>query len=135
MDIIKEGDILISTEPHSCSVKFVEEINDELILLVDGVRDESYSIKDFYSEVIGKKYRLLCKKEDRKDKQSSSSGYLVTEEDNNGWFKPLRVFKTIDEAKEFALLREEISDLHCWGYSFSCYELHLEAECDTKQKI
>lgn len=67
MDFIKEGDILISTKPHSCSVKFVEEVNEELILLVNGIKDESYEIKDFYNRIMGKKYQLLCKKEDRKD--------------------------------------------------------------------
>lgn len=65
--MIKAGDVLISMEPHSCVVKFVEEVNEKMILLVDGIQDESYPIDYFYENIIKKKYRLLCSKEDRKD--------------------------------------------------------------------
>lgn len=64
---VKRGDILISTKAHSCKVKFVEESNEGMILLVDGVQDESYERHDFFNRIMDKKYKLLCKKEDRKD--------------------------------------------------------------------
>ena len=64
---VKRGDILISTKPHSCDVKFVEDSNEGIILLVNGTQDESYETSDFYNRIMDKKYKLLCKKESRKD--------------------------------------------------------------------
>jgi 4-hydroxyphenylpyruvate dioxygenase-like putative hemolysin len=63
--ILKEGDILIPKEKHSCKVKFVEGADDEVILLVDGIKDEVFYKDEF--QLIDEKYKLLCKKEDRKD--------------------------------------------------------------------
>lgn len=51
-------------------------------------------------------------------------GYLVMEEDGSG-FKPLKVFKNKQKAKEYALLKQEISDLHCWGFEFNCYLIEI----------
>lgn len=62
---IEIDDILISREPHSCVVKFVEEVNEGGVLLVDGIQDEWYEIRELY--IIDEKYEMLCKKEDRKD--------------------------------------------------------------------
>ena len=46
-------------------MKFVEEVNEGGILLVDGIKDEWYETEELY--VIDEKYQLLCKAEDRKD--------------------------------------------------------------------
>lgn len=62
---LKEGDILISNERHSCVVKFVEGVNEEEILLVDGIKDEVFYKEYFH--LLTEKYKLLCNKEDRKD--------------------------------------------------------------------
>lgn len=62
---IKAGDVLISKETHSCKVKFVEGADETGILLVDGIQDEFFEPEEFH--LIKEKYKLLCKKEDRKD--------------------------------------------------------------------
>lgn len=62
---LEEGDVLISRELHSCKVKFVEEVNEDCILLVDGLKDESYEKEEFY--LIAQQYEILCKAKDRKD--------------------------------------------------------------------
>jgi hypothetical protein len=62
---LKMGDILISKEPHSCTVKFVEGADETGVLLVDGVKDEYFEPYEFH--LIGEKYKFLCKKEDRQD--------------------------------------------------------------------
>lgn len=62
---LNEGDILISKERNSCHVKFVEGADEEVILLVDGVKDEIFYKGEFH--LIEEKYKMLCKKEDRQD--------------------------------------------------------------------
>lgn len=62
---LKTGDILISREPHSCKVKFVEGADESGVLLVDGIKDEFFEPEEI--QFIGHRYKLLCKKEDRKD--------------------------------------------------------------------
>lgn len=64
---LKIGDILISKEPHSCEVKFVEGCDESGLLLVNGVKDEYFEPSEYH--MVFKKYELLCKKEDRKDSQ------------------------------------------------------------------
>lgn len=61
----EKGDVLISTEPHSCDVVFVEEVNAEAILLVNGVEDAIYYVHEI--PLLEKKFRLLCKKGNRED--------------------------------------------------------------------
>lgn len=74
---LKEGDILISKKPHSCTVKFVEAVDEIGILLVDGVKDEYFVPEEF--KLIREKYKLLCKKEDRID----VCGYLDNTTESN----------------------------------------------------
>lgn len=62
---IKQGDILISRDMHSCVVKFVEGSDESGILLVDGIKDEFYEAEQF--GLMHEKYELLVRKEDRLD--------------------------------------------------------------------
>ena len=64
---LREGDCLIRRHnPHTCNVKFVEAADEDLILLVDGIRDETYETKNDL-EVMKKKYEVFCFVEGRKD--------------------------------------------------------------------
>lgn len=62
---LEVGDVLISKDLHSCKVKFVEDVNENHILLVDGVKDVPYDKEEFY--LIAQQYEILCKAEDRRD--------------------------------------------------------------------
>jgi len=69
---IQEGDIVISTEEHSCDMRFVEGADEECILLVDGKRDRQYILPE-ETEKFWSEWKILCKKEDRKDTEEESS--------------------------------------------------------------
>lgn len=60
---LSKGDCLISKhDEHSCQVKFVEGVDEESVLLVDGNKDEFYEcINDLQT-----KYKVFCFAEDRK---------------------------------------------------------------------
>src|SRR5699024_3239963 len=64
---LKEGDCLISKhDRHSCRIKFVEAVDENSVLLVDGVQDEFYEDKHAL-ELMCDKYKVFCFVEDRKD--------------------------------------------------------------------
>lgn len=64
---VKQGDLVIEREKHSCNVKFVEGADETGILLVDGVKDEYFEAEHGGFERFYDKYKLLCKKEHRED--------------------------------------------------------------------
>ena len=60
--MIEKGDLVIKRGKHEAKVYFVEEVNAESILLVNGVRDEYFEgEKDI--ECFHKQFRLLAKAE------------------------------------------------------------------------
>lgn len=61
------GDTLISRKnPYSCRIKFVEDVNENSVLLVDGIQDEFYEgVSEL--EYMRDEYEVFCFKEDRKD--------------------------------------------------------------------
>lgn len=64
---IKEGDCLMKKDdPHTCTVSFVESVDEKSVLLVNGKRDEFYQGKDEL-EYVRDKYKVFCFSEDRKD--------------------------------------------------------------------
>ena len=60
--MIEKGDLVIKRGKHEAKVYFVEDVNAESILLVNGVRDEYFEgEKDI--ELFHKQFRLLAKAE------------------------------------------------------------------------
>ena len=60
--MIEKGDLVIKRGKHEAKVYFVEDVNAESILLVNGVRDEYFEgEKDI--ECFHKQFRLLAKAE------------------------------------------------------------------------
>ena len=60
--MIEKGDLVIKRGKHEAKVYFVEDFDDESILLVNGVRDEYFEgEKDI--ELFHKQFRLLAKAE------------------------------------------------------------------------
>lgn len=60
--MIEKGDLVIKRGKHEAKVYFVEGVDDESILLVNGVRDEYFEgEKDI--ELFHKQFRLLAKAE------------------------------------------------------------------------
>lgn len=60
--MIEKGDLVIKRGEHEAKVYFVEGVDDESILLVNGVRDEYFEgEKDI--ELFHKQFRLLAKAE------------------------------------------------------------------------
>ena len=71
--MIEKGDLVIKRGKHEAKVYFVEEVNAESILLVNGVRDEYFEgEKDI--ECFHKQFRLLAKAE-----------HLIEEEKRYPW--------------------------------------------------
>ena len=60
--MIEKGDLVIKGGKHEAKVCFVEDVNAESILLVNGVRDEYFEGKKDI-EVFHKQFRLLAKAE------------------------------------------------------------------------
>ena len=60
--MIEKGDLVIKRGEHEAKVYFVEGVDDESILLVNGVRDEYFEGKKDI-ELFHKQFRLLAKAE------------------------------------------------------------------------
>lgn len=66
---LKTGDVVISKSSlHSCDIRIVEDVDDNYILLVNGIQDRSYILpqdeEQFWNE-----WEILCNVQDRKDKR------------------------------------------------------------------
>src|SRR5699024_5639552 len=62
---LRESDCLISKhDKHSCRIKFVEAIDGNSTLLVDGIEDEFYEGEP---DLLRDRYKVFCFAEDRKD--------------------------------------------------------------------
>ncbi|MFC4797655.1 hypothetical protein ACFO6Z_15575, partial [Enterococcus devriesei] len=67
--VVKEGDLVIRKGEHEAKVYFVECIDEDGILLVNGIKDELFtdmtdrSIEDESLSYFYKNFRLLAKKE------------------------------------------------------------------------
>ena len=96
--MIEKGDLVIKRGKHEAKVYFVEDVNAESILLVNGVRDEYFEgEKDI--ECFHKQFRLLAKAE-----------HLIQEE-KRYWLRKLPVPLLDKEGEKKWLWRQRGTDI------------------------
>ena len=96
--MIEKGDLVIKRGKHEAKVYFVEDVNAESILLVNGVRDEYFEgEKDI--ECFHKQFRLLAKAE-----------HLI-EEEKRYWLRKIPVPLLDKEGEKKWLWRQQGTDI------------------------
>ena len=126
--MIEKGDLVIKRGKHEAKVYFVEEVNAESILLVNGVRDEYFEgEKDI--ECFHKQFRLLAKAEHLIEEEKrywlrKIPVPLLKESDDLWYYEPInKLFKpgvdrdrTDNEKYKSIFTESEISQMDITGF-------------------
>ena len=104
--MIEKGDLVIKRGKHEAKVYFVEDVNAESILLVNGVRDEYFEgEKDI--ELFHKQFRLLAKAE-----------HLIEEEKRYR----LRLNIPLIGSKEYLFMSSDKKQVYLWSGEWMGYQ-------------
>ena len=126
--MIEKGDLVIKRGKHEAKVYFVEDVNAESILLVNGVRDEYFEgEKDI--ECFHKQFRLLAKaehliQEEKRYWLRKIPIPLLKESDDLWYYEPInKLFKpgvdrdrTDNEKYKSIFTESEISQMDITGF-------------------
>ena len=119
--MIEKGDLVIKRGKHEAKVYFVEEVNAESILLVNGVRDEYFEgEKDI--ECFHKQFRLLAKAE-----------HLI-EEEKRYWLQKIPI-PLLDKGTEKKWLWKYTGNMCVFGADTTKIDSELHKTIFTESEI